>query len=110
MINDFLVLVRALGSEADDGPRLIDICNDFGAVCLFLSRNEGFSFFTEDWDVDSEGIFEAGLYTLGVENPGGAFETGAAGFLVGFTMFLISLLGGVFLLVAILLVAGFVFT
>ena len=102
IINDFLVLVRALGSDVD-GPRLIDICNDFEAVCLFLSKEEEtFSFFT----VDNGVVFEAGLYTLGVE----AFEIGAGGFFVSFIMFLNSLLGGVFLLVAILLVVCFVLT
>lgn len=71
IINDFLVLVSVEGSEAD-GPRLIDICNDndIGEVCLFLSNDETCSFFAEDWDVDSEVTFEAGLYTLGVGNTG----------------------------------------
>lgn len=109
IINDFLVLVRAVGSEAG-GSRFIEICNDFGAVCFFFSKTDGFSFFNEEWDVDNEVFCEAGLYTLGVENPCGAFEIGAAGFFVAFIMFLISLLGGVFLLVTILLVSGFFVT
>lgn len=109
IINDFLVLVRAEGSEAD-ASRFIEICNDFGAVCFFLSKAEPFTFFSEDWDVDNEVICEAGLYTLGVENPGEAFEIGAAGFFGAFIMFLISLLGGVFLLVTILFVVGFLVT
>lgn len=103
MINDFIVLVREVGSEAD-GPRLMDICNDFREVCLFLSKDETFSFFAEDCEV----TFEVGLYTLRVEDTGGAaFETGAAGFFVVFIMFLF---GGVFLLVTVLLVVGFVLT
>ena len=76
---------------------------------MFLSKeDETFSFFTKDCDVDKEVVFEAGLYTLGVKSPGEGFEIGAAGFFVGFIMFLISLLG--VLLVAILLVVGFVLT
>lgn len=97
MVNDFLVLVREVGSEAD-GPRLMDICNDFREVCLFLSKDETFSFFAEDCEV----TFEVGLYTLRVEDTGGA-----AGFFVVFIMFLF---GGVFLLVTVLLVVGFVLT
>ncbi|KAF2570039.1 hypothetical protein F2Q70_00002981 [Brassica cretica] len=46
------------GSDAD-GPRLIDICNDFGAVNLFLSKeDETFSFFTKDCDVDKEVVLK----------------------------------------------------
>lgn len=104
IINDFLVLAREVGSEEADGPRFIELCNDFGAVCLLLSEEETFSsFFTDEWDVDNEVACEAGLYTLGVaDNLGEAFEIGAAGFFVGFIMFLISLLGGVFLIVTVL--------
>lgn len=66
-------------------------------VC-FSVKTRRFSFFAEDCEV----TFEVGLYTLRVEDTGGA-----AGFFVVFIMFLF---GGVFLLVTVLLVVGFVLT
>lgn len=59
--------------------------NDFGAVCFFLGKLEIFSFFTIERGVDVELIIEAGLDTLGVENPE-AFETGDAALLVDVVM------------------------
>lgn len=84
MINDFLVVARAVGSELV-WFRLREVCNVFGTVCFFLGKVETICFFTE---VDIELIAEAGLDTLGVENFE-AFETGDAAALI----MLFSLLG-----------------